>query len=236
MFTTCSIYMTYIYNISFIFIYKYLIFSVISSSTLISSQSKHSLQHSEWWRQVYCSMSLPLLSQSYTYNVPCSINDYLSFIPQVEDIDNDETACIIANLIYEVKFNCYMKTEVLWPVVSTCVFIPWHIFILQNKIKGYISHQHQKLVVSKQNAFPKLSTVLWSQTFSWLRLRSINPDCLFKMKLLSLLRKVHVHWQDISDKFKVVSMILYYCVNCFEITDSSKNTKEIVLNYSTIGK
>lgn len=49
---------------------------------------------------------------------------------KVEDIDNDETACIIANLIYE------------------------------NKIKGYISHQHQKLVVSKQNAFPKLSTVL----------------------------------------------------------------------------
>ncbi|XP_062566068.1 myosin-VIIa-like [Saccostrea cucullata] len=49
---------------------------------------------------------------------------------KVDDIDNDETACIIANLIYE------------------------------NKIKGYISHQHQKLVVSKQNAFPKLSTVL----------------------------------------------------------------------------
>lgn len=232
MFTTCSIYMTYIYNISFIFIH---IFSVISSSTLISSQSKHSLQHSEWWGQVYCSMSLPLLSQSYTYNVPCSINDYLSFIPQVEDIDNDETACIIANLIYEVNINCYMKTEVLWPVVSTCVFYPiWHIFILQNKIKGYISHQHQKLVVSKQNAFPKLSTVLWSQTFSWLRLRSINRDCLFKIKLLSLLIKVHL--QDVSDKFKVVSMILYHCVNCFEITDSSKNTKEIVLNYSTIGK
>lgn len=54
------------------------------------------------------------------------------------------------------------------------------------------------------------------------------------MKLLSLLRKVHL--QDVSDKFNVVSMILYHCVNCFEITDSSKNTKEIVLNYSTIGK
>ncbi|KAK3585965.1 hypothetical protein CHS0354_038509 [Potamilus streckersoni] len=49
---------------------------------------------------------------------------------QVEDIDNDETACILANLIYE------------------------------NKIKGYISHQHQKLVVSKQNPFPQLSTVI----------------------------------------------------------------------------
>lgn len=60
-------------------------------------------------------LDLPLLSQSYTYNVPCSITDYryLSFIPQVEDIDNDETACIIANLIYEVNINCYMKTEVL---------------------------------------------------------------------------------------------------------------------------
>lgn len=46
---------------------------------------------------------------------------------KVEDIDQDETQCIIANLIYE------------------------------GKIKGYISHQHQKLVVSKQNAFPPLA-------------------------------------------------------------------------------
>lgn len=46
---------------------------------------------------------------------------------KVEDIDSDETQCIIANLIYE------------------------------GKIKGYISHQHQKLVVSKQNAFPALN-------------------------------------------------------------------------------
>ena len=46
---------------------------------------------------------------------------------QVEDIDQDETQCIIANLIYE------------------------------GKIKGYISHHHQKLVVSRQNAFPPLA-------------------------------------------------------------------------------
>ena len=45
---------------------------------------------------------------------------------EVEDVDDDETACIIANLIYD------------------------------GRIKGYISHQHQKLVVSKQNAFPPL--------------------------------------------------------------------------------
>ncbi|XP_076339115.1 PCI domain-containing protein 2 isoform X5 [Tachypleus tridentatus] len=48
---------------------------------------------------------------------------------QVEDIDLDEVHCILANLIYE------------------------------GKIKGYMSHQHQKLVVSKQNAFPPLSSV-----------------------------------------------------------------------------
>ena len=50
---------------------------------------------------------------------------------KVEDIDNDETACIIANLIY------------------------------QGRIKGYISHQHNNLVVSKQNAFPPLSATSW---------------------------------------------------------------------------
>ncbi|XP_022245399.1 PCI domain-containing protein 2-like [Limulus polyphemus] len=48
---------------------------------------------------------------------------------QVEDIDLDEVHCILANLIYE------------------------------GKIKGYMSHQHQKLVVSKQNAFPPLSSI-----------------------------------------------------------------------------
>ncbi len=47
---------------------------------------------------------------------------------RVEDIDSDETQCILANLIYE------------------------------GKIKGYISHQHQKLVVSKQQAFPPLAS------------------------------------------------------------------------------
>ena len=46
---------------------------------------------------------------------------------KVEDIDSEETQCILANLIYE------------------------------GKIKGYISHQHQKLVVSKQQAFPPLA-------------------------------------------------------------------------------
>ncbi|NXK11923.1 PCID2 protein, partial [Herpetotheres cachinnans] len=48
---------------------------------------------------------------------------------QVDDVDIDEVQCILANLIY------------------------------MGHIKGYISHQHQKLVVSKQNPFPPLSTV-----------------------------------------------------------------------------
>lgn len=45
------------------------------------------------------------------------------------DVDSYETQCIVANLIYE------------------------------GKIKGYISYQHNKLVVSKQNAFPRLTTI-----------------------------------------------------------------------------
>lgn len=46
---------------------------------------------------------------------------------EVDEVDDDETACIIANLICD------------------------------NRIKGYISYQHKKLVVSKQNPFPQLS-------------------------------------------------------------------------------
>ncbi|XP_018400553.1 PREDICTED: PCI domain-containing protein 2 [Cyphomyrmex costatus] len=48
----------------------------------------------------------------------------------MEDIDMDETECLLANLIYE------------------------------GKIKGYISYQHKKLVISKQNPFPPLSTII----------------------------------------------------------------------------
>ncbi|CCD65746.1 PCI domain-containing protein 2 homolog [Caenorhabditis elegans] len=47
----------------------------------------------------------------------------------VTDVDMDELECIIANLI------------------------------ASKKIKGYLSHQHQKLVISKMNAFPTLSGV-----------------------------------------------------------------------------
>lgn len=48
-----------------------------------------------------------------------------------EDMDNDVCQCILANLIYE------------------------------GKIKGYISHKHNKLVISKdfKIAFPRLSTI-----------------------------------------------------------------------------
>lgn len=48
----------------------------------------------------------------------------------IPDIDMDETECLVANLIFE------------------------------GKIKGYISHQHKKLVISKQNPFPTLSSII----------------------------------------------------------------------------
>lgn len=46
------------------------------------------------------------------------------------DVDTDEVQCIIANLIFD------------------------------GYLKGYISHQHQKLIVSKQNPFPSLTTIM----------------------------------------------------------------------------
>nr|SVE93014.1 EOG090X06A5 [Moina brachiata] len=64
-----------------------------------------------------------------THQIPIDVYlESLKFM-QIEDVDMDETQCILANLIYE------------------------------NKIKGYISNSHNKLVVSKQNAFPSLSTI-----------------------------------------------------------------------------
>jgi len=51
----------------------------------------------------------------------------LRSVQPADDIDAEECECLLANLIYE------------------------------GKIKGYISHQHQKLVVSKQNPFPSIT-------------------------------------------------------------------------------
>ncbi|XP_047497572.1 PCI domain-containing protein 2-like [Penaeus chinensis] len=47
----------------------------------------------------------------------------------VEDVDLDETECILANMIYD------------------------------GRMKGYISHAHRKLVVSKKDAFPPLISI-----------------------------------------------------------------------------
>ena len=67
-----------------------------------------------------------------THQVPIDAFSIALKMMEEEDIDQDETECIIANLIYE------------------------------GKIKGYISHQHQKLVVSKKDAFPPLaSAIAW---------------------------------------------------------------------------
>ena len=64
-----------------------------------------------------------------THQIPIQVFVSAITYSQKEDISLDEVHCILANLIFE------------------------------NKIKGYISLQHQKLVVSKQNPFPALSSV-----------------------------------------------------------------------------
>jgi len=47
---------------------------------------------------------------------------------KVEDVDHDETECILANMIHD------------------------------GRIKGYISHAHRKVVLSKKDAFPALTS------------------------------------------------------------------------------
>ena len=72
-------------------------------------------------------MSRTLLMK--THQIPIeAFYEALKFM-QVDDIDLDETQCILANLIFD------------------------------NKIKGYISNSHNKLVISKQNAFPSLASI-----------------------------------------------------------------------------
>ncbi|XP_070539019.1 PCI domain-containing protein 2-like [Ptychodera flava] len=64
-----------------------------------------------------------------THQLPVSAFEVALKYMQMDDIDSDEVQCIIANLIYT------------------------------GYIRGYISHQHKKLVISKQNAFPPPQTI-----------------------------------------------------------------------------
>ena len=75
-------------------------------------------------------MSAPLFRYLITGSVQIDIARFQAALLAAgadADIDADETACLLANLIYE------------------------------GRMKGYISHQHQKLVLSKKDPFPALS-------------------------------------------------------------------------------
>lgn len=68
-----------------------------------------------------------------THQIPIdALQCALEFVGQ-NDVDLDETECIVSNLIYE------------------------------GKIKGYISHQHRKVVVSKKDPFPPLTSLTKSE-------------------------------------------------------------------------
>ena len=56
--------------------------------------------------------------------------------------------------------------------------------LLQGYIKGYISHQHQKLVVSKQNPFPALTTFLQSLGIQF---RRVGVTLWFQLELLVMI-------------------------------------------------
>lgn len=64
-----------------------------------------------------------------THQVPIEALQTALHLMGQTDVDIDETQCIVANLIYD------------------------------GKIKGYISQQHRKVVVSKQNPFPSLTSL-----------------------------------------------------------------------------
>ena len=88
----------------------------------------------------------------YDYCVVLSLS--CNNVLQVEDIDTDETQCIVASLIDKVCVapNSFVHTcSMQW---ASVLVLP---MFSQSYIKGYISHQHQKLVVSKQNPFPKVT-------------------------------------------------------------------------------
>jgi hypothetical protein len=55
-------------------------------------------------------------------------------------VEDDEVECLLANQIYKVRFNCQLVDSSL-----TC---------LKGLMKGYISREHQMVVLNKKGAFP----------------------------------------------------------------------------------
>lgn len=85
-----------------------------------------------------------------THQIP--IEAYLEALKfmGVEDIDLDETQC-------SVRYLCALYR--IWSISFYNAGIIANL-IFENKIKGYISNSHNKLVISKQNAFPSLAAIV----------------------------------------------------------------------------
>jgi hypothetical protein len=90
------------------------------------------------------------------YQIPIeAYHEALKFMG-IEDIDLDETQCNgVTNL-----FVCLTKN--VWPISFYNMHYAGIIanLIFDNKIKGYISNSHNKLVISKKDAFPSLAAIV----------------------------------------------------------------------------
>lgn len=76
-----------------------------------------------------------------------------------ESMDADEVECVVANLVYKVGWRARARLPLAprpkprdpHPTSSS-----------QRYVRGYISHKHHYLVLSKENAFPPVSSVVSS--------------------------------------------------------------------------
>ncbi|XP_072940111.1 PCI domain-containing protein 2 [Epargyreus clarus] len=94
---------------------------LIKAGIFLVVEKLKTIAHRNLFRRVY------LLENTHQIEI-ASFEAALQIMGE-EDVDEAETQCYVASLIYE------------------------------GKIKGYISYQHKKLVVSKQNAFPPLNSL-----------------------------------------------------------------------------
>jgi hypothetical protein len=78
-----------------------------------------------------------------------------------EDVEANEVDCIVANLIYDVRVE---------RTTAMCGVVPYThellVRIVQKHIKGCINLQRRILVLSKRDAFPRLSPTAASVVFA----------------------------------------------------------------------
>lgn len=75
-------------------------------------------------------------------------------------MDYDELECILANLIFKVRWGGSNAARIHRSSHTTTLCAAFFLSHSQKLVKGYLSHKHRALVLSAKNPFPVVTAAL----------------------------------------------------------------------------